>query len=409
MSGPGSPGAIVVTGGSGGLSVALDDLGGAVLVLGAAAESVGAVAAGVDRLDLWTLGTLLSGADTVAALTRLEWHRRGLARALGGVSRELDDLSRRTRVVIADYRLAETEATVAVALARAVVVSAARSLQALGEPVGLLVDGRAGPARSIPVDAASRVELWDLASVVTSQSLLSGRPVVRVVETPRPDGSSAWVLQIPGTQVWDPRAGPVAHDLTSDVRLMGGEEGVLAVAAVDALAQAQTASGRLGRGDPVMVTGHSLGGIAAMAIGADAGVRGRFRVTHVVTAGAPVGHVDVPDDVVVLSLEHVDDPVHRADLVPNPERANWTTVRRDVPGGRILLPGAGPREHAALTYRETARLATVAAREGAEPSLVSWSASAAPFFLRPPATPAEHRPGQRVRDYGVRRVTESRS
>lgn len=398
-----------MTGGRGGLSVAVDDLSGAVLALRAGAETVGAVAGAVDRLDLWSLGMLLSDADTVSDLARVEWRRRALARVLRGVSQELDDLSRRTRFVVADYRLAEAEAAVAVGLARAAVVSAARSLQGLGEPMGLLVDGRAAPALAVPVEVESRVDLWDLASVVTSQSLLAGRPLVRVVEIPRPDGSSAWVLQIPGTQVWHPRAGPVAHDLTSDVRLMGGEEGVLAVAAVDALARAQAASGRVGRGDPVMVTGHSLGGIAAMSIGADGGVRERFSVTHVVTVGAPVGHVDVPDDVVVLSLEHAGDPVPFADLVANPDRGNWTTVRRDVPGGRVLPFGEGPSEHAALTYRETARLATVAAREGAESSLAAWTASAAPFFLPAPERSSGPGPLQRVRDYRVGRVTESRS
>ena len=400
---------ITVTGGRGGVAVALDDLTRAVVELTTAAEALGSAAHRARRLDLWAVEVLLAGSDAVALLGRVEWQRSSLVGILRSAAGGLDDLAWRTRLAVTGYRVAEEEAALAARLARASVVTVSRGLQTVGDPAGLLRDGRPAPAVPVPVDAESRIEIHDLASVLTSQSLLSGHPVVRVIEIPQPDGASAWVLQIPGTQVWHPRAGPVAHDLTSDVRLMGHETGVLTRAALDALGQAQAHSGRLDRDDPVMVTGHSLGGIAAMSIGADPTARERFRITHVVTAGAPVGHFTAPDDLVVLSLEHADDVVPRADLTANPDRPNWTTVRREVPGGRMLLPGSGPSEHGALTYRETARLAAVAAATGSHSSLAAWSASAAPFFVRSSVGSPGAGPGQRVRDYRVARVTQSRS
>lgn len=400
-------GDIVVTGGRGGIAVALDDLTRAVVDLRTGSMTLADAGHGVDRLELWSLAALEGGPEVLALLARAEWRRSVVLRALRAAAGDLEDLAGRTRRAVLGYVVAEREAELAVRLARGSVHAVTRSAQALGGPLGLLRDGRAAPATSVPVDAASRVRIEDLASIMTSQSLVSGRAVVRVVEIPRPDGASAWLLQIPGTQAWHPRAGPVAHDLTSDVRLLGQEHGALTAAALDALTRAQSESGRLGLGDPVMVSGHSLGGIAALTIGADPLTRERFHVTHVVTAGAPVGHLTVPDDLVVLSLEHEDDVVTAADLVRNPDRANWTTVRRDVPGGRMVTAGRGVPEHAALTYRETARLATVAAESGVEASLVAWTASAAPFVGRVAAGTSRRRPEQRVRDYRVGRVTQS--
>jgi hypothetical protein len=402
-------GHLTVTGGRGGVAVALDDLTRAVVELTTGSDVVGSVAHRVHRLDLWWPEMVLSDPGAAALLGRAECQRVATVGTLRSLSGDLGDLAWRTRAAVIAYRLAEEEAALASRLGREVTLAVTRSLQGVGRAVGVFVDGRAAPVEDAPVEVATRIEIWDLASIMTSQSLLSGRPIVRVIEIPQVDGSSAWILQIPGTHAWHPRAGPVVHDLTSDLRLLGHQDGALARAALDALAQAQARSDRLGRDDPVMVSGHSLGGIAAMAIAADPRAHERFHITHVVTAGAPVGHFVVRDEVVVLSLEHEDDIVPRADLTANPDRANWTTVRREVPDGRMLLPGTRPSEHSALTYRETARLAGLAAESGAEPSLVAWVATASPFFGAPRPGPADGRPEQRVRDYRVSRVTQSRS
>jgi hypothetical protein len=413
MSGDESAGGLVVSGGRGGFVVALEDLEPLVRVLLACGETVGRAAFTVHRLDLWSAVALRSGADIAVLLARIEWHRSGVVGVLRDLAADVDGLAWRTARAVLDYRVAEREAEAIVALGRTAVVGVTRGAEALGNRAGLLLDGTEAPLEAVPVAADSRVVVHDLTSVLTSLSLLSGLPLVRVIEVEQPDGSGAWIVQIPGTIAWSPRAGPVAHDLTSDVRLLSLQESVLATAALAALAQSQAASGRPSAStEPVMLTGHSLGGIAAMAIAADDDLRAGVNLTHVVTAGSPVGHVPVPPQVQVLSLEHVGDVVPLADLTANPDLPHWTTVRRDVPDAR-MLPGSGPQEHSALTYRETARLAARAAADGAHPSLAHWAATAAPFLAAGPAAGGSRPDGraatptapgqQRVHDYRVGR------
>ncbi|MGA8048074.1 MAG: hypothetical protein WCA30_17600 [Dermatophilaceae bacterium] len=403
-------GALMVTGGRGGFVVALEDLGRVVNLLVRCAETVSGAAFAVRRLELSSWSALLSAVDTAVLLGRIEWCRAGAVGTLRDLAGELDSLVRRTTLVVAGYRLAEQEAAALVALARSATVAVTLGAQVAGNRVGLLLDGAAEAVEPVPVPVDSRVVVHDLASVLTSQSLLSGIPVVRVIEVAQSDGSGAWIVQIPGTQEWSPRAGPLLHDLTSDVRVMSLQRSALGDAALAALAHAQAGSGRPDvRAEPVMLTGHSLGGMVAMAIAADDRLRAEVNLTHVVTAGSPVGHVPVPPEVQVLALEHTGDVVPLADLTPNPDLPHWTTVRRDVPDARMILPGSGPLEHSALTYRETARLAARAAANGAHPSLVHWVASASPFLVGESAGAGRTREGprpQRVRDYRVGRRPE---
>ena len=129
------------------------------------------------------------------------------------------------------------------------------------------------------------------------------------------------------------RAGRNPFDLTTDVRAVTGEATVAAAGVVAAVDLARSRSWRSAADDPVLLVGHSQGGILAAALADDPGFVRRHRVTHVVTSGAPVGVFPVPEAVRVLSVQHADDPVHRLDLTPNPARSSWVTVR---------APAAGP-------------------------------------------------------------------
>ena len=108
----------------------------------------------------------------------------------------------------------------------------------------------------------------------------------------------------------------------------------------------------IGPDDPVMLTGHSQGGITAAAMASDPALRDRFHVTSVVTGGSPIGHYDIPEDVSVLSLEHAQDVVPRLDGTDNPDRPSWVTVSRDVsddPGAERDLAAA----HGTAGYART--------------------------------------------------------
>lgn len=223
-------------------------------------------------------------------------------------------------------------------------------------------------------DEGSAPAPTSVADLVAPGGSTSGGSRVRVTGLPRPDGTWTWVVDVPGTRTFDPRAGDDPWDLTSNVLLSAEQQTLTTQAVARALADAQRRSGATGR-SRVMLTGHSQGGLTAAALAADASFRKRHEVTHVVTSGAPVANLAVPEDVSVLSLEHTEDLVPGLEGADNPDRETWVTVRRDVAG--VLDPEDGAsRAHRVSHYAETARL--VDASE--DPSLVAWRRGARDFL-----------------------------
>jgi len=140
------------------------------------------------------------------------------------------------------------------------------------------------------------------------------------------DGTEHAIVDIPGTKSWNLSPNPDVTSVGTDLRAMAGldtsyEEGIM---------WALTAAG-VGPNTDVMLVGHSEGGIVAINTARDAVRSGRFRVTHVVTAGAPIGKVSeqLTRSVEVLALENDDDVVPATDSAANPERPNITTVHID--------------------------------------------------------------------------------
>jgi hypothetical protein len=155
--------------------------------------------------------------------------------------------------------------------------------------------------------------------------------VTRVV-TVGPDGRElvSWIVDIPGTKDWQHKPGerPALNDLASNLELMAGIENARVDALAGILAEADVADGQ-----PVMLVGHSQGGMVAMRAAQE--LSGRFDVTHVVTAGSPVGGMPVPRGVQVLSLENRFDIVPHTDGRPNADDADHVTVLFDHPGATI--------------------------------------------------------------------------
>jgi len=195
---------------------------------------------------------------------------------------------------------------------------------------------------------------------------------VRVEGVRGADGRRAWVVEIPGTQDWSPRPGSNPADLTADVATMGRSSTALSATVTRGLELAGAAPD-----EPVLLAGHSLGGMVAAALAADVAFTRRFKVTHVVAAGSPVGAVAVPPGVAVLTLEHGDDLVPALDGTPNPDRPDWVTVRHAPPVGRH--PAVA---HDARGYVDTAALVDASS----DASLRAWRAGLGPFLDRPGAT-----------------------
>ena len=212
---------------------------------------------------------------------------------------------------------------------------------------------------------------------------------IRVIEVPQARGS-AWIVEISGTQVWDPRAGENPFDLTTDARSMAQDATLLADGVQQALAQAQADSPDPS-GEPVLLVGHSLGGIAAAGLASSPRFTQPHPVTHVVTMGSPVGRMPVPDGIEVLSLEHSQDAVPRLDGQPNPDRASWVTVSRDLGDAEA---DTASQAHDTRLYVDTAALID----DSADPSVAAWRATSAAFF----AGDTHGEPV--VRDFAIERV-----
>jgi len=202
-----------------------------------------------------------------------------------------------------------------------------------------------------------------------------GPSAIAIERVDHDDGSRAWIVEIPGTQVWDPerrdesdrrhvrRGTHWRGELGPDGRRGGGDED---------------------RGhptdEPVMLVGHSQGGIAAVALASNVAFASRYDIRAVVTAGATVGQFDPPDDTAILSLEHPGDLVPALDGAPNPDRPNWTTVRHDLAASSDPLDRADAK--GLVSRHELDGYVRTAARvDGSgDPSIQAWRDAAEPFL-----------------------------
>lgn len=142
---------------------------------------------------------------------------------------------------------------------------------------------------------------------------------------------TGYVVDIPGTKDWNaPGTEVSANDLGVNVDAMAGNETVLQKGIQEALERAGAGE----TGAPVMLVGHSQGGIVAAGATDDL-IGSGYNVTHVVTAGSPVGRIDVPDNVQMLSLENSGDIVPHLDAADNPDGPNRTTVTFDNQTGTV--------------------------------------------------------------------------
>jgi hypothetical protein len=149
-----------------------------------------------------------------------------------------------------------------------------------------------------------------------------------------PDRLRRVIVDVPGTKDWS-LAGdnPDVTSLVTNLRAIAGEVTTYEQGIVEALHRAGVQPG-----DDVLLVGHSEGGMVAVDAAQHLAATGEFHVSHVVTAGAPIGLVagGVPSDVDVLAIENDGDVVPHLDDAPNPDRLNITTVTVHHDHGTIL-------------------------------------------------------------------------
>jgi hypothetical protein len=170
--------------------------------------------------------------------------------------------------------------------------------------------------------------------------------VISIQQLTVDDGRVTYVVQLPGTD--DFLSDTATRNMGSNLNLIAGDSTAYGDAVRLAMADAGVPADA-----PVMLVGHSQGGMQAAALAGDPDFG--YHVTHVVTAGSPVATSGIPDDVTVLSLENTGDVVPLLDGEPNPGGAHHTTVQADVHSGS--LGAADGQNHSLSTYESIASAA----------------------------------------------------
>jgi hypothetical protein len=209
-----------------------------------------------------------------------------------------------------------------------------------GDYEGELADDYAGPVfdHEPPRDVEDLIE--DLGTTAAGD-VPDG--VISIQALTDASGNTSYIVQLPGTD--DFMAEDAVRNMGSNLNLIAGDD----TAYGDAIKQAMQAAG-VDPGAPVMLVGHSQGGMQAAALAADPDFG--YDVTHVVTAGSPVATSGIPDHVTVLSLENTGDLVPLLDGEPNPAAAHHTTVQADVHSGSFGAHDG--QNHAVDTYESIA-------------------------------------------------------
>jgi hypothetical protein len=273
------------------------------------------------------------------------------------------------------------------------VASVSAELDALLSPAGATV---VIPRDRPPQLPAPRTTADVLANVALSydDSMPSGLPgtpegTISVQRLTHPDGARAWVVEIPGTQEWRRNAN-TPMDLTTNMRLLAG----LPDDMTDAVLESMAAAG-IAPDEPVLLAGHSQGGMVAVSVAAMAGTA--YSVRAVVTAGSPDTPRAAPPGIAVRHYRHDEDGVPQLDGAPSRTNQDVTVVRRNLSTREIPTP---IEAHDIQRYIETAASDALAGN----PSMKPFDDAVA-TVLGPPGTTAVTQQFQATRDPAVVAIT----
>lgn len=287
-----------------------------------------------DRLDTGVAPAL----DAVAGGPRALCD--GAARLAGG-----DAAGALRKVLADDPQLADLGVDMVAGLLGGSVPSGARLLAVAfddGTPHVTRLGGDAGADRGGPPHDVFGV----LAGLARRNAGRAGEVDVRFLDGCA-DGRRRVIVGIPGTKDWSLALhnGNVTS-IATNLRALGGQMTSYEQGVVEAMRRAGVR-----RADDVLVVGHSEGGLVAIAMARHLAGTGEFTVSHVITAGAPIGELagSVPSRVDVLALENEGDAIPHLDGAANVDRANITTVALQRDHGDVVdnhdlvrsyLPGA---------------------------------------------------------------------
>ncbi|WP_144882106.1 triacylglycerol lipase [Isoptericola variabilis] len=214
------------------------------------------------------------------------------------------------------------------------------------------------PAGTVAEALARTADLYPWGSGIAGREAVGAPAGTLAVErVEHADGRVSWTVLVPGTQGLVSVRHP--FDGVTDLDLVAQEASDVAAAVTAALEQAGARPE-----EPVVLVGHSLGGIVATALAASPEFRAGHRVGGVVTAGSPTAAFATPPGVPVLHLENEEElvsPLDGRSTAENPATADRVTVGRalrdSVHPADVAASGAVAAAHAMPTHLRTLELA----------------------------------------------------
>lgn len=204
-----------------------------------------------------------------------------------------------------------------------------------GEVLGLFKDSNPLTVNQIPSRVPTGAGPTDLGGLVDDINAAGKSPADRerilVRHVQQPDGTGAWIVSIPGTAQWSPVSQENPADLTANLRLMAGMSSTLKPAVQQALSSAQRQASVQPGSEPVMLTGHSQGGILAASMAHDPQLAKELNIREVVTFAAPVTGMALPAQVNGLDVGIKGDVVHHADNQDTADRINQAQISCAAP------------------------------------------------------------------------------
>ncbi len=212
-----------------------------------------------------------------------------------------------------------------------------------------------------------------------------GGPGAIVIDTTvLPNGTKTHVVRVPGTRDnWV--ADRSTFDYGSNVAAIVGKESDSERLLMDALKAAG-----IGADEPIMLVGHSQGGIIAAKVAASAGAD--YNITHVTTVGSPTDRLEYVRGIEYLNVRHDEDLVHGLDGKPPPDLPHVTTVMASLEQAEqpwlVSAAGGIASSHAVTAYVATGRAIDASKHASVE----AWRASASDYLGGGKATRKEYAP-----------------
>lgn len=164
-----------------------------------------------------------------------------------------------------------------------------------------------------------------------------------------------WLVSLPGTAHTDFASDENPADMESNAREMIGLESAMRLGVVKAVQDAMIRDGLSGHElhtQPVLICGHSQGGIVAVALASLPPERAGLNVRGILATGTPGRRRRIRPDVVMVAVAHDQDVIPAMDGAPDRCPDHRVTVRRT-----LVRPKKSPLyyAHSSATYTETVR------------------------------------------------------